>query len=101
MRRYRLSKMTEEELRKVLEDNISNIVVKPDFLNSGVFAKNKNVAFAMIKEFFVKHAAEEITSERLSDMLSDDCNSMFSNIKHRTEKNYEALTQVRQGRMTD
>ena len=32
--------MTEEELRKVVDDNISTIVVKPDLLNSGVFNKN-------------------------------------------------------------
>ena len=75
--------------------------MKPDLLNSGVFDRNKNVAFTLIKEFFVKHAPEEITSERLSDMLSEDCNNMFKNIKYRTEKNYEALTQVKHGRLSD
>ena len=42
----------------------------PELLNSGIFARDKNIAFALIKEFFVKHANEKITTEKLSDMLS-------------------------------
>ena len=49
----------------------------------------------------MKHAAEEITSEKLSDMLTADCNNMFTNIRHRTKKNSEAITQLKQARMTD
>ena len=76
--------MNEEELRKVIDENISSIVVKPDLLNNGIFDPKKNVAFALIKEFFVKYAAEEITSERLSEMLTEDCNNMFHSIRHLT-----------------
>lgn len=53
-----------------------------DFHNSGIFTKDKNIAFATIKEFFVKHLPDKITSERLSDMLSEDVNNMFYIVKN-------------------
>ena len=53
----------------------------PNLLNDEIFAKDKNIAYSLIKEFFVKYSHEEITSEKMSNMLTEDCNNMFSSVR--------------------
>ena len=64
-------------------------------MNSKLFQKKKNIAFAFIKEYFVKHSPDEISNERLSEMLSDDCNNIFKTLRRRTDSNYEEITKVK------
>ena len=51
--------MTAEEIEKMHKENISDLPdPKPDLLNSGVFDKEKNIAFAFLKEFFIKYSGD-------------------------------------------
>lgn len=63
-------------------DNISQLEIEPDLLNSQVFTKDKNIAFATLKEFFIKYGGEKMTNSKLSDMLSQDVNNLFFTVKH-------------------
>ena len=41
------------------KENISDLPdLKPDLLNSGIFDKEKNIAFAFLKEFFIKYSGD-------------------------------------------
>ena len=85
--------MTPEQL-KVLAKEIDPkkvTVPKPNLLNSGVFTEDKNIAFAFLKEFFIKYEKEEMTNAALSNLLSEDVNNLFEQVRHQTEKNSEAI----------
>ena len=64
--------MTPEQLKVLAKENDArkDTVPKPDLLNSGVFTADKNIAFAFLKEFFIKYEKEEMTNSTLSELLS-------------------------------
>jgi hypothetical protein len=63
-------------------------------LDNGFFNRDKNIAFAVIKEFFVKYKPEDLSSGKLSNMLSEDINNLFFHVKNMSEKNKEAITKL-------
>ena len=82
--------MTAEEIDKLHKENISNLPdLKPNLLNSGIFDKEKNIAFAFMKEFFIKYSGDQMTNAKISDLLSTDVNNMFQHVVHRNEVNTE------------
>ena len=85
--------MTPEQLKVLAKRNDPSKVTvpTPDLLNSGVFSEDKNIAFAFLKEFFLKYEKEEMTNANLSHLLTEDVNNLFEQVKHQTEKNSEAI----------
>ena len=65
--------------------------VKANLLNSNIFTRDKNIAFAFLKEFFIKYSTDKLTNEHVSDMLSTDMNNLFHVVRHQSEKNDEAI----------
>lgn len=53
------------------------------------------MAFATIKEFFVKYSNEDLNGRKLSEMLSEDVNNMFFDVKFVTQKNKDAIAHIK------
>ena len=90
--------MTPEQLKVLAKQNDPKkvTVATPDLLNSGVFSEDKNIAFAFLKEFFIKYEKEEMTNATLSNLLSEDVNNLFEKVRHQTEVNSEAIKFLKQ-----
>ena len=56
--------------------------VKPHLLNSNIFPKDKNIAFAFLKDFFIKYDHGNLTNERVSDALTTDVTNMMQHLNH-------------------
>ena len=85
---------TEEELRKIVANNS---IEKPNFLGNEIMSPGKNCAFAFIKEFFVKHEAEEVSTRRVFDLLAEDCDNMMKSVRSQTERNSEEIRDLSLG----
>ena len=70
-------------------------------MDSEIFSRDKNIAFAVIKEFFAKYIQDDYSSGKLSDMLSVDINNLFYRIKNQSEVNRDDINTIKSSQVTD
>ena len=77
-------------MKKKIEDSSTPAEVrdkcKPN-LQTQIFSPRKNMAFALIKEFFAKFETDQMTDEHLSNLLNEDFNNMFKSVNKANAKN--------------